>query len=429
MRRKELEKQKTRTLTLGGWTGPRILSLISGAGMIAASALTIRHFFLANYPATIFTGSFCDISAFFNCDSSAFSPISQVLGVPLGFFGLFLGALVALGAVIPSEAFERTNKSLALLNVLGVISLFVYSVFVLGSLCLFCTGFYLFSILSFVLFWVYGTSREERNLAARWVRPSFKLLVVFAVIALAGAYGFVQYHEAKKEVQAGMAANIVKQFYELPKVASPSFLSPYWSVKSTDRFEDAPIHIVEYADFLCPDCLYFAQQLDKLKKEFPGKINVAVQFFPLEGICNTVLPANKANLHPGACEMTFIAAGNLARFPEIYDEIWANFRSVRDPEWRRALAKKYGTEEAVADLKVRDLVEKIINTGAEYEKTSEGSSYGIRSTPTMIVNNRMIIGTLPYQHLRAIFQALVDEREVGEKRFIENWVPPTRKKK
>ncbi|MGA2362107.1 MAG: vitamin K epoxide reductase family protein [Candidatus Aminicenantales bacterium] len=423
-----MENPKTRTLTLGGWTGPRILSFISGAGMIAASALTIRHFFLANYPATIFTGSFCDISAFFNCDSSAFSPISQVLGVPLGYFGLFLGALVTLGAVIPSETFERTNRFLALLNVLGVIGLFLYSVLVLGSLCLLCSGFYFFSILSFVLFWVYGTGREERNLAARWLRPSLKLLVVFAFIAAAGAYGFVQYHDAKKEAQMGTVSNIVRQFYELPKVASPSFLSPYWSVKSTERFEDAAIQIVEYADFLCPDCLYLAQQMDKLKKEFVGKINVAFQFFPLEGLCNTVVP-EKANLHPGACEMTYIAAGNLARFPEIHDEIWANFRSARNPEWRRALAQKYGTEQAIGDLNVRDLVERIINTGAEYDKTSDKYSHGIRSTPTVIINNRMIIGTLPYQHLRAIFQALVDEREGGEKKFIENWVPPARRKK
>ncbi|MGA2531583.1 MAG: vitamin K epoxide reductase family protein [Candidatus Aminicenantales bacterium] len=423
-----MEYQKPRTLTLGGWTAPRVLSLVSGLGMIAASALTIRHFFLANYPATIFTGSFCDISAFFNCDSSAFSPISQVMGVPLGFFGLFLGALVALGAVIPSEAFERTNKALALLNVVGVVGLLLYSLLVMGSLCLLCSGFYLFSILSFVLFWIYGTGRDRKNLFSQWVQPSVKLLAVFAVIAASGAYGVVQYHDAKKDAQAGMAANIVKQFYELPKVASPSFLSPYWSVKSTERFEDAPIQIVEYADFLCPDCLYLAQQLEKLNKEFAGKINVAFQFFPLEGICNTVVP-EKASLHPGACEMAYIAAGNLARFPEIHNEIWANFRSARNPEWRRALAKKYGTEEAIADLNIRDLIERIINTGAEYEKTSDKYSHGIRSTPTIIINNRMIIGTLPYQHMKAIFQALVDERESGGRRFIENWVPPVRRKK
>jgi hypothetical protein len=42
----------------------------------------------------------------------------------------------------------------------------------------------------------------------------------------------------------------------------------------------------------------------------------------------------------------------------------------------------------------------------------------------MIVNNRMIIGTLPYAQLRAIFQALVEEHEKGSApKFIENWVP------
>jgi hypothetical protein len=45
----------------------------------------------------------------------------------------------------------------------------------------------------------------------------------------------------------------------------------------------------------------------------------------------------------------------------------------------------------------------------------------------MIINGRMIIGTLPYEHMRAIFQDLVDEFE-GETRFIENWVPPKARK-
>lgn len=61
------------SLTLNGVRGPRILSFLSGIGMVAASLLTIRHYFAANFPESIFEGSFCDISAFFNCDSSAFS--------------------------------------------------------------------------------------------------------------------------------------------------------------------------------------------------------------------------------------------------------------------------------------------------------------------------------------------------------------------
>ncbi len=138
-----------KTLTLDGVRWPRILSFFSGIGMMAASILTMRHYFLANFPENIFEGSFCDISVFFNCDSSAFSVISQVMGIPLGFFGIIVGALVALGALFPSESFERTNSFIAFFNILGVIALFTYSVFIRGSLCLLCTGFYVFSLLSF----------------------------------------------------------------------------------------------------------------------------------------------------------------------------------------------------------------------------------------------------------------------------------------
>ncbi len=43
----------------------------------------------------------------------------------------------------------------------------------------------------------------------------------------------------------------------------------------------------------------------------------------------------------------------------------------------------------------------------------------------------MIIGTLPYDHLRAIFESLLSEGgRAGEKgRFMENWVDTRPKKK
>ncbi len=421
-----MEQPVTATLTLGraGWR--RLLTFLAGAGMIAASVLTIRHFFLANFPATIFQGSFCDISAFLNCDSSAFSPISQVLGVPLGYFGVFLGALIVLGTLFPSPSFERTNKSLALLNVLGVVGLFLYSVLALGSLCLLCSGYYLFSILAFLFFWRWGIDREARGFLGKFVRPSVKFLAVFAVVGVAGAYGFRLYHDARKEAQTGTAWRIVQQYYGLPKVATPSIVSPYWTARSTDSFEDAAIQVIEYADFLCPDCLYLAQQLDQLKREFAGKINIAFQFFPLEAKCNTVV---EKNLHPGACDLSFMSAHDPAKFLAIHDEIWANFRSARSPEWRAELARKYGVEAGLSDPRTREIVQALITTGAEYEKTSEKFSHGIRSTPTMIINNRMVIGTLPYPQLKAIFQALVEEHERGTKTFIENWVPPVRRKR
>jgi uncharacterized membrane protein/protein-disulfide isomerase len=398
---------------------PRYATLLAGLGMMVFSALTIRHFFAANYPASIWAGSFCDISAFFNCNSSAFSKLAQIGGVPLGYFGLFLGGLVALGAVFPSPEFERTNKSLATLNAIGVLALLLYSVIGTKSLCLLCSGFYLFSIFAFLLFWKCGIDGGDPSLRVRYLRPSVKHLAAFAVVLAIGAYGFRVYHDTKKEAQSGgAAARVVRQYFGLPVVKTPSIVSPYWTAKSTERFEDAPIQVIEYADFLCPDCLYLSQQLAKLRQEFQGKINIAFQFFPLEGKCNGVVAKD---LHPGACEMAYIAAAqDPAKFAQIHDEIWANYTSAkRQPEWRKEFARRNGVEKTIDDPTLRRRVAEIINTGAEYDKTSDKYAHGVRSTPTMIINNRMIIGTFPYEQLRAIFQALVDKRE--QKNFIEHW--------
>jgi len=387
--------------------------------MIISSYLTIDHFYAANFPASIFEGSFCDISTFFNCDSSAFSVISHFKGVPLGYFGMFVGALVILGSMFPSPGFERTNKTISLFNVLGVFGLLFFSIFYLGSLCLLCSGYYLFSIINFIIFQKYGIGKESMHFWRRYFQPSLKHMFAYAIIFVVGAYGFMEYYDVKKDAQTGGASErIINQFFSLPPVALPSTISPFWTARSTENFQDAPIRIVEYADFLCSDCRYLSEQLSILKEEFAGQINVAFQFFPLEGACNDVV---EKDLHPGACELSYLAAYDSTRFIQIHDELFNNLREARDPEWRRDFADRHGLSAALSDTTTINTVHRLIETGSEYEKTSDQYIHGIRSTPTMIINNRLIIGTFPIEHLRAIFQALVDEQS-GEQGYLENWL-------
>jgi protein-disulfide isomerase/uncharacterized membrane protein len=408
------------SLTLNGARWPRLLSFLSGIGMLVFSGLTIQHFYAANFPTSIFQGSFCDISTFFNCDSSAYSEISEVGGVPLGVFGVLVGALVALGAVFPSASFERTNKSISLVNAIGVVVLLLYSVLGLGSLCLLCTGFYAFALVSCYLFWRYGIDRD-RGFPGSWLRPSGKHLATYGVVLFVISSSFARYTEARQEAQSGgVAARAVKEFYSLEVVEWPSFISPFWTARATERFEDAPIRIVEYADLLCSDCLFLHQQLQRLEKDFEGQINLAFQFFPLEAECNDVV---EKDLHPGACDLSYAAAYDPDKFLAIHEEIFANFEQARRQEnWRAALPGRFGVEAALTDQETIDLVQRMIQTGKEYRKTHEKYAHGIRSTPTMIINGRLVIGTLPYEQLHAIFQALVDEQETGDRRFMESWV-------
>jgi protein-disulfide isomerase/uncharacterized membrane protein len=408
------------SLTVDGSLGRRLTSFLVGAIMTAASWLTIRHFFNANFPDSIYKGSFCDINSFFNCNGSAYSKLAHFHGVPMGYWGLAFGLLVCLGALFPSKPFERTMKALTLLNALGCLALLGYSLFGLKSLCLLCSAYYLFSFVSVYLYWKHGLRG--------FPFPSIKLILAAGLIIAAGAYGFHEFYLAKQEAQlGGVSARVVKEYYSLDKVPDPSFISPFMIAQSTDRFEDAAIRVIEYADFLCPDCLFMYEQLNRLKAEFAGKINIAFQFFPLEAQCNTVVDKNR---HPGACDLSYISAKDPAKFTAIYDEIFSHFEDAKNPQWRADLAKKYGVEDAVNDQPTKDLVGRIIATGTEYDKTSAQYAHGIRSTPTLIVNNRMIIGTLPYAQLKAIFESVAAESaKTGDRRFLENWVEFQPKKK
>jgi protein-disulfide isomerase len=333
---------------------------------------------------------------------------------------MVIGLMIVLGVIFPSREFERTNKTLSLLNVIGVVALLIFSVAILGSLCLYCTGFYLFSIFSLFLFWKYGIDGEEASLLRRWAQPSMKYVATSGLLLLLGAYGFAEYTDAKQDAQSGgVAARVVQEFYNLEPVEWPSYISPYWTVQATEEFEAAAIRIVEYGDLLCSDCLYMYEQLKRLKDEFAGKVNIAYQMFPLEAQCNDVV---EKDLHPGACDVSLMALYDPDKFLAIHDEVYENFRQARySREWQAELAVRFDVEAALSDSATMAELQRQMQTGKEYERTHEEYSHGIRSTPTMIINNRMIIGTLPYEQLRAIFKALVEEAE-GEGRFIENWV-------
>jgi uncharacterized membrane protein/protein-disulfide isomerase len=408
-----------KSLTLKGITAASFLHLIISILVILSSYLSLRHFFVANFPTSLYEGSFCDFSTFFNCDNSAYSFLADIFGIPLGYFGIAVGLSSLMGIFFPSEAFERTNKFLNFLNVLGIAGLIFISVFILKSVCLYCIAYYLFSFLNFFLYFKFGID-SEKGFFSQHLRPSLRYLFGIGLLTLFGALSIYAFHQAKIEGQGGgVADRIVQQYFNLPKVKNPSIISPYYTIRATEKFEDAPIRIIEYADFQCPDCLKLFRDFEDLKKDFGDKMNVVFQFFPLDGKCNTVVDKNK---HPQSCALSYIVAHDPSKFLAIHDEIFANFEKTRSEEWVLNLARKHGVEDALKDETTRRIVQDIIDTGKEYAPTSDRFEYGIRSTPTMIINERMIIGTLPKVQLRAILQAILSQKEKSERTgFIEDW--------
>jgi len=410
-----------KSLTLRGVNKLSIFHLVISILVIVSAFLSLRHFFIANFPTSIFEGSFCDISGFFNCDSSAYSFIAQIFGIPIGYFGMAVGMASLMGIFFPSATFERTNKFINFFNVIGIFVLIIISLFLLKSVCLLCAAFYIFSFINFGLYYKYGID-SENGFIKQHLRPNVRYLFGIGLLTIIGAVNIYFYHQAKIEAQGGgVASKIAQQYFSLPKVKNPSIISPYYTIQATENFEDAPIRIIEYGDFQCPDCLKLKNDLESLQKDFGDKMNVVFQFFPLNAKCNTVVDKDR---HPQACALSYIAAHDPGKFLAIHDEIFDNLRNTRNDEWVKNLAKKFGVEDALIDETTKKIVHVIINTGREYKPTSDRYKYGIRSTPTMILNERMVIGTLPRVQLRAIFKAILDKEKKGKAdspEFIEDW--------
>jgi len=166
---------------------------------------------------------------------------------------------------------------------------------------------------------------------------------------------------------------------------------------------DALVQVTEFADFECPGCGYFANvtEPDVVERLIEtGEISFRFMDFPLEGHRNTV-PAHNA----AAC------ANEQGKFWEMHDAIFAN-----QDRWN-ALA----TQNPKSVLK--ELAQMVGLDVGEWEdcydsgrmlpqiaaNRAEGHRLRVGSTPTFIINDRMVSDVLSYDE----FSQLVTEAKVA----------------
>jgi len=141
---------------------------------------------------------------------------------------------------------------------------------------------------------------------------------------------------------------------------------------------DAPVTIIEYADFQCPHCRDAVPMIDSLLKEYGDKLRVVYRYFPLSMFANSMPAARAAE-----------AAGAQGKFFEMHDllfdkqEVWAG---VSDSESIfMDYAKELGLDmDAFKAAYASDATEKRI-----LENRDEGVKFGVTGTPTFFVNGKL----------------------------------------
>jgi protein-disulfide isomerase/uncharacterized membrane protein len=378
-------------LTLNGMTPANALYAVLTIGIIITCAYLTKHYYNVHYPSNLSFDvgkTMCDINQFFNCDAATFSPIAQIAGIPLSIFGLVIGVYFLFGLAFPSEELERSNFFVSIINSIGCLALFIYSLAILGSLCPFCTLYYVLSWAITFLLW----KRSFLN-PKLFAKP---VMMQVIVLALFGGIFMSVTTNSKAKIERN-AKKIVSQFFSLPDLGAPEYESPF-KLTNVPEGKDMPIKILIFSDFQCPYCMKIAHQFEQIARKYQGQVDIRYYFYPLDQNCNKKL---KRAMHPHACQAAYLSACDPEKFWPIHDEIFEN-QGTLSKKFLQDLEKKYGLSGCFDNMALKEIVQKTI---------AQGESYNVKSTPTILINGVKIEGSQPSALLFAIFDEILNRKK------------------
>ena len=137
--------------------------------------------------------------------------------------------------------------------------------------------------------------------------------------------------------------------------------------------KDAPVTIVEWADFQCPFCEHASEVLESLSKADARAVRVVFKQYPLAGHAHSQFAARAA-----------IAAGDQGKFWEMHDALFADQQSGLGPDRVRELAKGLGLDmhRFETDLASQATASRLARDQAQAEQL------GLDGTPFIFVNGR-----------------------------------------
>jgi protein-disulfide isomerase/uncharacterized membrane protein len=375
---------QNRWITLG------FIFLLLGLGL--SSYLVSHHYDLVYGMSG--TKSFCNVSATLDCDAVNTSSFSEIFGIPVALLAA-VAFLVEMLLLLGIRAFDEQEKKklaryffyLTSLNVVYSIALAFVSTFILKTYCLFCISLYIVSAVSFLCgYKLVGKSEAIKNLGQD-IKALFQsgeaggsrgVLVLLLLIPVGSALAHGMLTQGIKDLTPMINQSIVdwktSPQYNFSITHAPDMGNP-----------NAPMQIVEFADFQCGHCRRAAPSLHAFANSHKDDVHFTFQNYPLDPACNVNMKG--AAGHGLSCPFAKAAlcAHRQGKFFEAHDWIFENQETLSN-ENIQTLAEQLKLDKTQYDACLQD-ASIITDLTAQIER---GHLAGLQGTPSIYVNGRLL---------------------------------------
>ncbi len=156
----------------------------------------------------------------------------------------------------------------------------------------------------------------------------------------------------------------------------------------------AEITIVEFSDFECPFCRRVLPTVDKVMKDYEGKVKLAFRHNPLP-FHSRATPAAIASM----------AAHRQGKFWEMHDKLFVGQEALTDANFKKwAKELKLDMKKFEKDLKDPTL-DKLVKADAEFARSNNAGG-----TPSFFINGVLLVGARPYEDFKEVIDALLAKK-------------------
>jgi protein-disulfide isomerase len=371
-----------------------IANIVIGAIGIITSLYSIDHH--NELKSAGVTDAACNINQTISCDTVAASQYSEIMGIPLGVFGLaFFVSILLLSLVIFRSEKGRDSNISALITMAWIgglvsVTLAAISTFSVGALCLTCIFVYVLCAALFVNA-VLAIKSEEVSYSLKESTNGLMTAALFTAVILLGYSQLFSgsdptthpnYIQKDGSGSGDAPPTLSTKIHNIP--VNMSAYSGYGEDfrKGSDQ---AKVTIVEFADMECPACARVSRTINDIAKKYGSRVNVVFKNYPLDRKCNGGI---SSDFHKHACDMAILArcAGQKGKFWQYHDTAFANQRDLD-----KGVPEKWAKVIGLSSAEIKDC---LANKGIVDKIKDDirlGNDVGVTGTPSIYINGRKLL--------------------------------------